>query len=247
MRKITLAAALLVGCFTQAQISTGTIPVTASYAISIDVDATNVAISMEGADDRWMGLGFGVNSMTSGGDVVTFDSTGFNDRAFMGIGVPPVTDTQDWTVISNTATGGIRTVEATRPLAGSDATDFTFDPNASSLDIVWANGVTTTLQNHGAGNRGITTVQFALGIDGVEAQTISLFPIPTTDVLTVSLQNVDVNNATIAIYSALGALVLEQNIDHKSSALDVSSLAKGVYVVKINAASGTLTTRFIKD
>ena len=77
--------------------------------------------------------------------------------------------------------------------------------------------------------------------------TISLFPVPANDVLSVSLQNVMLDNTTIKIYSALGALVLSQDIDHKSSVLNVSSLAKGVYVVKVNASSGTLTTRFVKE
>ena len=165
----------------------------------------------------------------------------------MGIGQSPQLDTQDWTLLSNDVSGGVRTVVASRDLSGSDSTDFTFDPNADSLDIVWANGVTGNFQNHGSSNRGSTTVAFSLGINGMEAQAISLFPVPANDVLSVSLQNVMLDNTTIDIYSALGALVLSQAIDHKSSVLDVSNLAKGIYVVKVTASSGVLTTRFIKE
>ena len=121
------------------------------------------------------------------------------------------------------------------------------DGYADSLDIVWANGVTGNFQNHGSSNRGSTTVAFSLGINGMETQAISLFPVPANDVLSVSLQNVMLDNTTIDIYSALGALVLSQAIDHKSSVLDVSNLAKGIYVVKVTASSGVLTTRFIKE
>ena len=81
----------------------------------------------------------------------------------------------------------------------------------------------------------------------METQAISLFPVPANNVLSVSLQNVMLDNTTIDIYSALGALVLSQAIDHKSSVLDVSNLAKGIYVVKVTASSGVLTTRFIKE
>ena len=102
-------------------------------------------------------------------------------------------------------------------------------------------------QNHGSSNRGSTTLAFSLGVDGPQTQSISLFPVPANDVISVSLQNVMLDNTTIKIYSALGALVLSQDIDHKSSVLNVSSLAKGVYVVKVNASSGTLTTRFVKE
>ena len=247
MRKITLLAALLVGCFAQAQISTGLIQITDTYTISIEIDQDNVIVAMIGEQDRWMGLGFGVSSMTAGGDVISFDSTGLNDRAFLGIGQTPQLDTQDWTLISNDVSGGVRTVVAARDLSGSDATDFTFDPNANTLDIVWANGVSANFQNHGSSNRGSTTLVFSLGIDGPQTQSISLFPVPANDVLSVSLQNVMLDNTTIKIYSALGALVLSQDIDHKSSVLNVSSLAKGVYVVKVNASNGTLTTRFVKE
>ncbi|MGI9593313.1 MAG: hypothetical protein ACR2MH_01825, partial [Patiriisocius sp.] len=76
MKKITLLAALLVACFTQAQITTGLIQVTDTYSISINVDDTNVSVTMIGDENRWMGLGFGVTSMTPWGDVVSYDSTG---------------------------------------------------------------------------------------------------------------------------------------------------------------------------
>ena len=247
MKKITLLAALLLTCLAQAQITTGNISLSGSYSVSLEVSDTDVLITMIGDENRWMGLGFGVSSMTAGGDVVSFDSTGFNDRAFSGIGQSPQLDTQDWTLLSNDVSGGVRTVVATRDLSGSDGTDFTFDPNADSLDIVWANGVTGNFQNHGSSNRGSTTVAFSLGINGMETQAISLFPVPANDVLSVSLQNVMLDNTTIEIYSALGALVLSQAIDHKSSVLDVSNLAKGIYVVKVTASSGVLTTRFIKE
>ena len=247
MKKITLLAALLVACFTQAQITTGLIQVTDTYSISINVDDTNVSVTMIGDENRWMGLGFGVTSMTPGGDVVSYDSTGFNDRAFLGTGQTPQLDTQDWTLISNEVSAGVRTLVASRALSGSDATDFTFDPNANTLDIVWANGGSINFQNHGSSNRGTTTIAFSLGVDGSQTQSISLFPVPANDVLSVSLQNVMLDNTTIDIYSAVGALVLSQAIDHKSSVVDVSSLAKGIYVVKVNTTSGSLTTRFIKE
>lgn len=140
MKKITLLAALLLTCLAQAQITTGNISLSGSYSVSLEVSDTDVLITMIGDENRWMGLGFGVSSMTAGGDVVSFDSTGFNDRAFLGIGQSPQLDTQDWTLLSNDVSGGVRTVVASRDLSGSDSTDFTFDPNADSLDIVWLMG-----------------------------------------------------------------------------------------------------------
>ena len=69
MKKITLLAALLLTCLAQAQITTGNISLSGSYSVSLEVSDTDVLITMVGEENRWMGLGFGVSSMTAGGDV----------------------------------------------------------------------------------------------------------------------------------------------------------------------------------
>ena len=56
---------------------------------------------------------------------------------------------------------GERTLIVTRPLAGSDATDFTFDPNALSIQIVWAKGGSLTFAYH-SGGRGALVVPLML-------------------------------------------------------------------------------------
>lgn len=247
MKLLTTFTAILVCLTLQAQITTGEIIFTTGFSGEIEIENDNVKVTLEGADNRYLSIGFGVTTMSSGGDVVSFDNTGFNDRQFIAIGVVPPTDTQDWTIVSNEVDSGVRTLVVTRPLTGTDTTDFTFDPAATSLDIVWARGSDLTFQNHG-GDRGATTVGFTLGLDGVSvAQSVTLFPVPTKDVLTLSLNNVVLDNAIVTVYSSLGSQVLQQAIDHKSSILDVSALTQGVYVLKIETPSGTLSSRFVKE
>ena len=255
MKKITLLFAFLGGlCAINAQtVSTGTVMLQSNinYTAEVVIDDTNVTITLVGPDDLWLGLGFGVQTMTPGGDVITHDSTGFNDRQFLGIGVPPTPDTQDWTVSSNNVSGGVRTLVVTRGLAGSDATDFTFDNLATSITLVWARGNNTdTFSNHGGNNRDalVAPLNPVLGVvDTNLASIISIFPVPASEVVTVSMGNFEFEKGNMELYSMLGQLVHSQSIDNKSSIIDISQLSTGVYVLNVSTENGIATKRIVKE
>ena len=122
MKKITLLFILLSATFVFAQTnSTGMITLSTTsgleYSGQIDVTASEVTLTLIGPDDRWLGMGFDASSMTSGQDVVIFDGTNLTDRTFQGVGSLPSLDAnQDWTVQSNTAMSGVRTVVGSRPI-----------------------------------------------------------------------------------------------------------------------------------
>lgn len=248
MKKITLSLfTILVAISTQAQISSGEIMFVDGYTAEIDIDETDIVLTLVGEEDRYLAIGFGVNGMDAGGDVVSFDATGFNDRAFLGIGIPPTLDTQDWAIVSNEVEAGIRTLIVTRPLAGSDATDYEFSADETSLDLVWARGNTLNFQNHTTQNRGSTTINFTLGVDANQvASIVSLYPVPARDFITVSLQNIAIENTNLTVYTITGEQVLSIPVDHKSMLLDTSTFAQGVYIVRIQNPAGVLTTQFIK-
>jgi hypothetical protein len=255
MKKITLLLAFLGGlCSINAQtVSTGTVMFQSNinYTGEIVIDDTNVTITLVGPNDLWLGLGFGVQSMTPGGDVITHDSTGFNDRQFLGVGVPPTTDTQDWTVSSNNVNSGVRTLVVTRGLAGSDATDFTFANSATSITLVWARGNNTdTFSNHGGGNRDalVAPLNPVLGVaDDNLASNISIFPVPASELVTVSMGNFEFEQGTMQLYSMLGQLVHSQLIAEKSSIIDVSQLSTGVYILNVSTENGFATKRIVKE
>jgi hypothetical protein len=254
MKKITLLFTLLGGLFAvNAQtVSTGTLMLQSSinYTGEVVIDNTNVTITLVGPDDLWLGLGFGVNTMTSGGDVLTHDSTGFNDRQFLGVGVPPTTDTQDWTVSANNVSAGVRTLVVTRSVVGSDATDFTFDNSATSITLVWARGNNTDIfSNHGGGNRGplVAPLNPVLGVaDANLASNLSIFPVPASELVTISMGNFEFEKGTMQLYSMLGQLVHSQLIADKSSIIDVSKLSSGVYILNVSTENGFATTKIVK-
>jgi len=251
MKKITFLFALIAGFTMNAQVTTGIINFTPAYTGSIEIDNTDVTVTLIGPEDLWLGLGFGVDSMTNGGDVITHDSTGFNDRQFLGIGTPPTTDTQDWTVVSNEVASGVRTLIVTRAVAGSDATDFTFDETNSSILLVWAHGDgTDVLSYHGANNKSdiVVALEPILSVnDNSLANKLKIFPIPAEDLITVSIADFDAGIADITLYSMLGQQVQKKTISEKSTILDISSLSNGVYMMHVSTRNGFASQKIIKN
>ena len=235
-----------------AQVTTGVTSFNSSFTAEIIIDDTNVSMTVVGPDDIWLGVGFGVNSMTNGGDVVTHDASGFNDRQFLGVGAQPTLDTQDWTVNSNDVSGGIRTLVVTRPVMGSDSSDFVFDQSATSINLVWAIGSNTdTFSQHASGNigRGAIIAELSPVLE-IEDQTIanhlSVFPVPAFDLITVSIDNFDVKSGTLEIYSMIGQMIQTETISNKSTIIDISTLSKGIYLLYISTDKGFATTKIVK-
>ncbi|RMB61047.1 T9SS C-terminal target domain-containing protein [Dokdonia sinensis] len=248
MKKITLLMALLTFGISNAQVTTGEVVFSAGYSAQLDIDDDGVTLTMIGPDNIWLGVGFGVTSMTNGGDVVTYDSTGFNDRRFTGVGATPPTDTQDWTLVSDDVSGGERTVVATRGLTGSDDTDYTFDPDDASIMLVWARSPSSlNFGAHGSNNRGSTVVGFNLGVDdALFAQNIKLFPNPASDIVNISFVHTS-ERAQVEIFSVLGQSIRSQELSANESIVDISDLEAGMYILQITSENGIASKRIIKE
>ncbi|UOQ78043.1 T9SS type A sorting domain-containing protein [Hymenobacter sp. 5516J-16] len=75
-----------------------------------------------------------------------------------------------------------------------------------------------------------------------------LFPSPATDVLHVRL-SATASQASVTVYSATGAQVLQAQLDAAlSTTLPVSNLPAGTYLVKVQTSNGvSLVRRFVKE
>ena len=76
--------------------------------------------------------------------------------------------------------------------------------------------------------------------DPVVAKAFSVYPNPAAKTLFVDLKGI---NSKVAIYNALGQKLMEQNPNGSRLSFDVSSLAKGLYFVKLEDGS---TQKFVK-
>ncbi|WP_299601386.1 T9SS type A sorting domain-containing protein [uncultured Aquimarina sp.] len=82
-----------------------------------------------------------------------------------------------------------------------------------------------------------------LSVDQYQYDTISLFPIPTNEMVSIINPNkLEIDKAVI--YSLDGTVVLEQN--QKLSSINVSRLPKGMYVVKIHSGNNKMVKKIIK-
>lgn len=82
-----------------------------------------------------------------------------------------------------------------------------------------------------------------LGVNDNIADLVSVFPNPATDVLNVKL-NSSIEVSDVAMYNVLGKKV---GVSYNNGVINVSGLAQGVYVLKVNTTAGTLTQKVVKQ
>jgi len=106
------------------------------------------------------------------------------------------------------------------------------------LKVVEQNGSPSTIEFRGVTNYASIATQN-------NTNTFEIYPNPANNVLTVNLNNY--KNAQIQVIDITGKIVLIINTTQTKNALDVSSLTKGVYFIKITSNSQSTTKQFVKD
>ncbi len=255
MKKITFLFYFLATFYSWAQgYSTGTISLnnTAGVAMTAKIDVnTLVTLTLTGPSNRWFALGFGASSMTAGTDVVVCHANTVAlpsfDRYLTGFAAPVSDGTQHWTVTSNTVSGSVRTIIATRALSTGDANDYTFSSNPNPISLIWAYGSTAnsyTLSYHGG--RGVTSANFTLGNNDFVLSEFKMYPNPAKEYVTIDLSDLT-SNATVFIYDYLGRLVKKESLNTTSSRIETSNLQKGTYIVKVDSDNGLASKILIVD
>ena len=266
MKKITLA---LIGvfCFTMAfsqSYTTGVMSFANTsgipYTVKIDVNTTTTTLTMTGPEFRWLGVGFGVQTMTAGGDVVIYDGTTLTDRHYgypgqpegeLATGIPPTEDNEgerDWTVVSNNVASGVRTLVSTRLNNTSNPNDYVFSASATTIDLVWALARfdNDPLIWHGIENVGITMQGLTLSEDTIEANDFKISPNPAKNNFTLELGTFN-NNSVVEIYDVLGKKVLNRKINAIATTFDISNWNSGLYIIKISSEKSVVMKRFVKQ
>lgn len=236
---------LLIGGTMFSQFSTGVVSLpTAAMTIKIDVNATDVTMTLTGSSTSYLGIGFGSDGMQSGADGFIYNSSASRDYTFSGIGVTPSADAvQNWTEQSNTVASGVRTLVVKRTLAGG-AGDHAFTNAAGSVPIFYARGNALNLAFHAARDYATLTLSPSLAVDesALAANKVSLYPNPVQDVL--NFTNAD-KIKSVKIFDAAGKQLPNQK---GVSNLNVLTLSKGVYFVEVEKLDGTIAyEKFIKN
>ena len=252
MKKLLLISSLALATSVSAQFSSGAVNLgSTGMTVKLDTTPTLVTITLTGSDAAYLGIGFGNvgEGMQSGKDGFIYNSTANRDYTFANVGVTPNPDTvQDWTQTSNTTSGGIRTVVATRSLSGGTG-DTSIANAVGTINIFYAKGPGVALSSgwHGGGNRGYASLNMSatLGTNDLlaESKKVVLYPNPAKE--TVSFKNAD-KIKSIDIYESTGRKV--RSITLEGDNISVADLKSGSYYFEMTLQDGSLSfEKLIKE
>jgi hypothetical protein len=89
---------------------------------------------------------------------------------------------------------------------------------------------------------------FMLDIPKVEVRNFKLSPNPTTGTINIELQQEKLQQSyTIEIYNMQGRLVLQKQFREQKTQLDISSFAKGIYLVRLSNNDKTEMIKVVKE
>ncbi|MCY0977282.1 T9SS type A sorting domain-containing protein [Chryseobacterium wangxinyae] len=239
MKKILLTASLALATIAQAQFSSGIVNLgTTGMTVKLDTTPSLVTLTLTGADNSYLGIGFGNAGMASGSDGFIYNSTANRDYSFNGIGAFPSADSsQDWTEVSNTTSSGIRTVIATRSLSGGTG-DIMITNTAGVKNIFFARGGSTTISQHSGTNRGYASLNMTatLGTQDIDLESakIIFYPNPAKDIVT--FKNPE-KIESVEIYESTGRKL--KSIKLQGNRINISELKNGVYYIEINLNNKT--------
>ncbi|MEY8758964.1 T9SS type A sorting domain-containing protein [Chryseobacterium tongliaoense] len=242
MRKTILMLSLALANLVNAQFSSGIINLpNSAMTIKLDTNPTTVTLTLTGDSNSMLAIGFGSNGsngMTAGLDGFIYNSSASRDYTFAGFTAPFADAAQNWTVTSNTVSGNIRTVIATRTLAGGSE-DFAFTNTSANVNIFYAKRAGNQAIGYHGASYGYATLNMAgqLSLNETTAEDLKVLLYPNPAKQTLSLKNRD-KVKLIDIYEVSGRKVKSAVIERDQ--IDISDLRPGNYYVEITLKDGDL-------
>ncbi len=241
-KQILLPLVIIIVSITSAfgQFTTATSGLGAIGSIRIDTSPTTVTMTLTCLSDRWVGVGFGGNTMATSTDMFIWNDTPDRDYTVhtagnSGHNMPTPDAVQSWTIISDTVASGMRTIVATRPLVSIG--DYTFTNGTGYIQIIVAQGDTTTLAYHGTNaHYPVGLNRYVLALEEFSLKSTSIYPNPSKGTVTIKT-NTSLDKITI--YSQTGAVVRTIQIESQKedNEINVSGLAAGTYIFELQNGS----------
>ena len=86
-----------------------------------------------------------------------------------------------------------------------------------------------------------------LGVNVFENDTFEYYPNPTSDIVTFNLKNTSTTIDVIEVMDVLGKTLLTKTNHYSAASIDLSSLSKGMYLVKVKANGQEKTVKITKN
>ena len=111
-------------------------------------------------------------------------------------------------------------------------------------------GVTTYICDpHPNSMYGTVTVTATASLGEQNPFNFNIFPIPSSDIINISLENIGNDQISIEVYDILGRQNMStiSNVTSGKTSLNISGLTRGIYVLKVISGTTTSVKRFIKE
>ena len=160
-----------------------------------------------------------------------------------------ITTIANSTAGGTTSGGGIFTFNQTCavkaiPNSGYHFDNWTVNGDTVSLDT---NYTFTTIGNKNL-QANFSSTQGINNNDSLHNFSIIIQPNPATSKLTINLQQLtSLQNTTVSIYDMQGKLLLQKCITQPQTELNIASLAKGIYIVKVTNDTNSMQSKFVKE
>jgi len=246
IKRLLLLFIFSVGLIKAQSFTTGVVTLKDDLTLDLTTDDTTTTMILTGPADAWFAVGFGGSNMFGGVDVFRTDGANMVDASANGNALPAADTSQDWTLVSNTVSGSIRTITVTRANDTGDSNDYIFSNSVGSLDVIWAHGTTTNYGYHGGSNRGATTIGVTLSINDFDNLDFTLYPNPVSSKLILQLPET-IDEAVASVYDISGRKVNETKVTSFNKDINVTHLTKGVYLVKVASLDKVGVKRIIKN
>ena len=127
------------------------------------------------------------------------------------------------------------------PATGGDATG----SGGSASYTVGQVGYNNNTGINGSVAEGVQQAYVVIPTFGKELTSISLsaFPNPTTDLLTLQVDNSNIDKLSFELYDMQGKIILRNNVTNNSTAIDMNNLPTATYFLKV-AKKGTSIKTF---
>lgn len=143
-------------------------------------------------------------------------------------------------VYDGTNSQGILLTKIWQSLLGGD----TLKAYSGSMFIHFTTDADTTC----GGWDGVYVSTSATGVKENDYTDYNIFPNPTNNKIIIKMQNTSSTQKNFSsIYNIQGQLLLQDEIKQIRTEVDISSLEKGFYFIKIESAENTIVKNFIKE
>ena len=221
------------------------------FSASMDNGTSEITMTIQGPDDRWISVGFGL--VMSSADVLTYtdgkagamhalDVWDYNMNSQDATGVTKDAQ-QDWTIVSNTVATGVRTIIATRALNTGDGFDAILNYTDATINVIWAKGsqAGNTLAYHGAGNRGFAVLTWMdPSASIVELINPFILDVKNDELFIIDQSGLDYN---FKLVNMSGQIVFEKNNTVGNVQLDISKLSTGMIILQVVNENGEFTQK----